>query len=471
MLFNGIDLTPYIRIKEVRGRGIAQKEVTLLEVPGADNAFIQQVRRPPRSLEVDLNIIANGYEEMRKKIEDLNEILDVETAVPIIFPDETDRTYYGIPQATAQDEENPFIHKGTLTIICPDGYKYSDEIVTSFNGDVASLTNRGKAETVPTIEMTVEEPITFAMVQNHLNEYLLIGTPTEVDSEIVDTKTLLIDETGTTISEWTTATSEMEGGSQGSIGTDGAGITAPSYGTGTGYHGPSVYKEVPLTGDFEIEMRGQLLTDAIEQTGRFGFYLFDNEMREIAFMATVDNSIYVQRKLAEGRIGPFVGDFKNYLISSRNYQKEWDNFPAFMRLRRVGDTYTFYVARVLGDGRHMEPLTASWTVSLDQYRGQLKYVGIFIDKYGTTNSPHTNRIDYIRVYALSEAVDDQTPYIAYPGDIITFTGTEVLINGENRDDLLNFGADFFSLKKGTNQLYQLPPTSFTTLIKYKERYL
>src|SRR5690606_10226332 len=112
------------------------------------------------------------------------------------------------------------------------------------------------------------------------------------------------------------------------------------------------------------------------------FFLYDEELRQIAFMAAVDNSPWVNRKLAEGRIGPYIGDFKNYIISSKNYQKEWDNFPAYLRLRREGDRYEFYVARVLGDGSHMEPLTASWTVWEDKFRGSLKYVGIFIEKHG-----------------------------------------------------------------------------------------
>ncbi|RNC96264.1 phage tail family protein [Lysinibacillus halotolerans] len=444
----------------------------LLTIPGKPGAYLQSTTTNVRPIRQKIFYDGESREDLRKLEEELAEWLITEEPQELIFDDEPDRVYYALVDGSFDISEFLEIGEGTISFICPDPYKYSDERIINFPSDSVSFRSEGTAEADPIFELEVLRPVTFAMVQNQDNEYMLVGKPADVNTQIVDTKTLLIEETGTTINEWTTATSDMEGGSQGTIGYDGAGITAPSYGTGTGFHGPSVYKEVPLTGDFEIELRGQLYTDNVNQTGRFGFYLFDDEMREIAIMTAVDNSIYVERKLAEGRIGPFIGDFKNYLISSRNYQKEWDNFPAYMRLQRIGDKYTFYVARVQGDGKHMDPLTASWTVTEDKFRGKLKYVGIFIDKYGTTASPHTNRIDYIKAYALTEQTTEQIPFIAYTGDVITFDHTtcDILINGESRMDLKDFGANFFKLKKGINELYVLPDMSLRTKVRYKGRY-
>lgn len=473
LTFNGIR-KPWLNLKRGRTKApFAAVTRNYLTVPGKPGAYLTSSQVQPLVINQPIYFFVKDDLDALKLKDELASWLVTDNPVELQFDDEPGRTYYAVVQNTIDDfEKFVKLRQGTIQFLCLDPYGYSNEIQNHFTSDVYTLTNRGTEDADPIFELEVLKPITFAMIQNQENEYMLIGTPADVNTQIVDTKTLLLEETGTTISEWTTATSDMEGGSQGTIGYDGAGITAPSYGTGTGYHGPSVYKEVPLTGDFEVELRGQLYTDVVGQTGRFGFYLFDDEMREIAIMAAVDNSIYVQRKLAEGRIGPFIGDFKNYLISSRNYQKEWDNFPAYMRLQRVGDKYTFYVTRVLGNGKHMEPLTASWTVTEDKFRGKLKYIGIFIDKYGTTASPHTNRIDYIRAYALKEQTTDQTPYIAYPGDLITFDHSvnDILINGESRKDLKDFGANFFKLKKGENQLIVLPSATFSTSVRYRERY-
>jgi predicted phage tail component-like protein len=471
--FNG-EKRDYLKVLRGRKRP-AWASVTrgLLIVPGKPGGYLQNTAIQPRTIDVPVMIEGENIANLQKIKEDLASWLVTDEPKELIFDDEPDRIYYAIVDETLDLEEIARIGQGTIRFICPDPYKYGFEKEASFPSDVVSLNYEGTAPGDPVFELEVTNPVTFAMIQNQDEEYMMIGRPAEVTTPIVNTKTLLLYENGETIDSWTLATPEMEGGSQGTIGYDGAGITAPSYGTGTGYHGPSVYKEVPPTQDFEVEIRGQLYTDHVNQTGRFGFFLFDEQMRQIAFMAAIDNSQYVNRKLAEGRIGPYIGDFKNYIVSSRNYQKDWDNFPAYLRLRRIGDKYEFYVARVLGDGTHFEPLTASWTVFEDKFRGRLRYVGIFIDKYGSTASPHTNRIDFIRVNAITQAAEDQTPYIAYPGDVITFDhqNSDILLNGESRMDLKQFGASFFKLKPGQNQFVVMPDSSFNVKVRFKERFL
>ncbi|UYL94140.1 distal tail protein [Geobacillus phage vB_GthS_PK5.2] len=443
-------------------------------VPGRPGAYLAGTKEEERHVRISLQIETNDlqeFDEMKHRIFELFYSNDEFVIIRDIAPDREIRVLqegeYDIENLSDSDGE----FEVTLTMLDP--YLSGPEKEAIFPSDVVSLNYKGTAPGEPVFEMEARQSATFALIQNQDEEYMMIGKPADVSVEVVSPKTQLLYENGETISEWSPATSEMEGGSQGTIGYDGAGITAPSYGTGTGYHGPSVFKEVPPTKDFEIELRGQLYTDHVNQTGRFGFFLFDEQMRQIAFMAAIDNSQYVNRKLAEGRIGPYIGDFKNYIVSSRNYQKEWDNFPAYLRLRRIGDRYEFYVARVLGDGSHMNPLSASWTVFEDQFRGRLRYVGIFIDKYGDTASPHTNRIDYVRVHALTQETSDRTPYIVRQGDIITFNHQtkEIRINGEDRKDLKDFGAKFFKLKKGENRFVVMPSNAFLVKVRYREKFL
>ncbi|USK43719.1 distal tail protein Dit [Cytobacillus oceanisediminis] len=470
--FNGIKKDYLICERGKRRSAFAPIKRNLLTFPGMAGAYLESTDTEVRIIQQPITINAKDRLDERKLEEDLSDWLVTGQPAELIFDDEPDRVYYAVVDGSLDIEDIARFGKGTITFVCPDPYKYGEEKPPETFQDVSAVSNLGTVETGPIFNLEVLHPVTFAMVQKGLDQYMMIGNPTEVTSEGVDPRRLLFEETGTTLNSWSTALPEMEGGSQGTIGYDGAGITAPSYGSGSGYHGPSVFKEVPLTQHFEIELRGQLQTSDVKQTGRLGFFLFDDQMREIAYMGAIDNSVWLSKKSVEGRIGPFIGDFKNYLISSRNYQFEWDNFPVYMRLRRIGDTYEFYAARVLGNGKHMEPFMASWTVWEDKFRGPLKYVGIFIDKHGDSLSPHTNRIDYIKVNELVEITFDQTPYIAYPGDVITFNhvDSEILINGEDRTDLKDFGANYFSLDKGVNQLIVLPAQSFNTSVRFRERY-
>lgn len=441
----------------------------LLTIPGMPGAHLESTDTLVRVIQQPVFFQGINDAELSDLEEELAEWLLTEKPAPLIFDKRPNRTYYAVVDGSFDIEDALHIGQGIITFVCPDPYKYGEEKTDPFPED-GIITNSGSAETPPIINLEVLQKITFAMVQKGVEEYMLIGEPTEVTATPVDTRTSLLFEDGSTIGTWQPVVPGM-GATEGTIGYDGAGITAPSYGTGSSYHGPYVYKEVPLTADFEVELRGQLLS-GIPETGRVGFSLFDDQLRNIAMMNAVDIITSMHRKSAEGRVGPYVGDFINYAVSSRNYRYEWENFPVYLRLRRTGDTFQFYVARVLGDGTHVNQLTQTWTTVNDAHRGQLKYVGIFIEKHGTTPSPHTNRIDYIRAYSLSQVAIDQTPYIAYPGDVITFNHEtrDILINGIDRTDLKAFGARYFVLNKGKNLLTLLPQGAFNASVTFKERF-
>src|SRR5690606_11137652 len=102
----------------------------------------------------------------------------------------------------------------------------------------------------------------------------------------------------------------------------------------------------------------------------------------------------------------------------------------------------------------------------------LRYVQIHIGKYGDTPSAKTPKISAIEVFEHKEVLADQTPYIAYPGDIITFdhTTNELLLNGEDAKQLKDFGGQYFDLPKGSTTLTVMPDGTFDTTIRFKPRY-
>ncbi|MBU5266303.1 distal tail protein Dit [Virgibacillus proomii] len=481
LIFNGIDLAEsftdsakgtYFIVNNVEGRGVLSEEISTIEVPGMAGAYQSSKYTPTRTLSVSISLKGESFEDLRKKIDRLSSILIKDELVPIKFSDELDVTYYGSLNEVEHKIEVACIYQAVLNFLCTDPFKYEEAQTKTFESDVLSLTYNGTAPASPIFELEVIKPVTFAMVQNQYNEYQMIGQPTNVNEEVVDTRTLILEERGETLDTWQDNPVSVDGNVSGNMGYDGAGITAPTYGTGERWHGPAKIKEVPVSTDFEIEARMQLYTDEINQTGRIEIYLFDENMTELGKVAINDNSIWVLRRLAEGRIGPYVGNFQNYIISSRNYQYEWDNFPAFLRMKRQDKTYEFYVARVDGSGKHLWSLKKSYTVSDSKYLGKLKYVQIHIGKFGDTASPHTSRIDWLRAYVIEDTTKNQTPYIARPGDLITLDNfnKELLINGEDAKNLKDFGGSFFNLHKGENQLIVHPANSFNSRVKWSERY-
>src|SRR5699024_4393948 len=151
----------------------------------------------------------------------------------------------------------------------------------------------------------------------------------------------------------------------------------------------------------------------------------------------------------EARLGEYIHKFENYVISSRNYKYRNDKWFCMLRFTRVGNKMTFYITRINTRNKHVKSIKESVIVD-DDLMGKLKYVQIHIGKYADTSNANAPRILSIKASELYEETVDQTTYIIYEGDTITFDheDDEILINGENREGLKNFGGKFFPLHKG-----------------------
>src|SRR5690606_11836461 len=143
--------------------------------------YLSQRRKPVRYLEVDITLKGGSFEDLRRRIDRLNEILDTgKEIVSITFDDESDRTYYGKLDTVVDRLEKAKIYQATLTFICPDPYKYGPEKTVETTSDTFIVENNGTAEAEPIFELTVKEPTTFAMVSNG-EEYMMVGRPYDVE--------------------------------------------------------------------------------------------------------------------------------------------------------------------------------------------------------------------------------------------------------------------------------------------------
>lgn len=340
--------------------------------------------------------------------------------------------------------------------------------------DILTLNYGGTAPASPIFELEVLKPVTFAMVQNQFEEYQLIGIPLEADMETVDTRKLLIEERGETLDTWSNTPTKVDGGVvAGRLSTDNDGITVPSYGPDTNnWHGPALIKEISPSQDFEIEMMVEGETGKPDQTYRIEFYAYDENMNVLGKMALLDKSLGINNKIAEGRIGDYIGKQENYLISSQNYSYGWPFFFGMLRLRRIGNQFEFYVTRVANNTKHVFSLKKLFTDNNNEYMGKLRYVQIHIGKWADSARAYAPKILHIKVFKLAQETVDQTPYIANPGDKITLDNfnKEILLNGEDSKNLKDFGGSFFNLHKGDNQLVVHPSNSFKATAKWRNRY-
>ena len=476
-------MSQYMRIIDVRGRGLTEQELTTVSVIGSDEDYVTYRTKPPRYLEIDYEIRAKDKEELRKKIDAVSAIIATTEKVPIIFLDEPDMTYYGEYAGVEENVEyhHVGIHRGTIFIL-RDKYKYGDEKTVETTSDTFIVENEGTAESEPIIELTATQKATFAMISNG-EEYNLIGTPADDDVVVVDEKTSVLYENGSTIDTWITPVtldvvdSHFIDHIDGVMGTDGAGIRPETWGTvGQKQHGAGALKELsePIQ-DFEIETTFDVISTREIENWRMGIMLFDEFMNNIGMIGLKDNSRNYKRRTPLARIGPYRGGGRSggYLIGDDDkVDNARDTTLFYLRFRREGQTFNAYIGEWRSQ-RHVRNWTGTYHDVANEYMGRLKYISLYITSYQDRVRPSRLRINSVEVFELTKATVDQTPYIIYPGDVVEFDHVtkDIRLNGESRKDLKAFGGSFFTLKKGTNALTVMPENTFNTKITFRDRYL
>lgn len=493
-IFNSVNLDDFLtdaegsfRTLTVEGRSSTSWDITTLPVTGKDgeheegNATIK-----PRQLTVKFLLEDTTNEGFRARVDRLNALL-IGSKKVLRFTDE-EYTYYAttINLDLPEEETNSLV--STITFYASNPFKYGPD--KSFDiGDAGTINNKGSMPADPVITLTATQKATYALVSlgEAGNEeevlYNMIGKPADVTEEVIDERNLIVTERGETLNNWTTSGTEIGGTNakvQGQLGTDGTGIVVSSYGTTPSipsWYGPALLQEIPPIQDFEVEMRLRAQSEDPSVVYRVEFYLFDENMKSLGKMAIWQNTTKRNEYVAEGRAGPFIQPFENYVISSRNYRFAKGHFHGIIRMRRIGQKLEFYVASTTqgqGEtGRHYDPLTKVLWDGNNNYQNKLKYVQIHIGTHTKGSNVRLPRINSFKVTELVKSTVDETPYIIYPGDVITFDheNDDILINGEANNDLKNFGGSFFKLPPGFSNVLVTPEDTFTTEVSYKDKKL
>src|SRR5690625_4730415 len=470
-----------MRIIDVRGRGLTEQELTTIRAIGTDEYYVTYRTKPKRYLEIDYEVRAKSKEALRKKLDEISGFIETKDKVPIVFPDEPDRTYYGEYAGTDDySEDNRRLHhlgrhRGTIFIL-RDPYKYGEEKELNFTDDSIIIENNGTATAKPIIELTAKEKSTFAMVTLGDEQFNIIGQPADDDVQIVDSRTSVLYENGSTISDWQTATNQMIDDGifeiSGTMGADAAGIRPSGYGTGSALHGPAVFKEINPIQDFEIEPTFDINSTREIDSWRMGINFLDENLNMLGHCGVKDNNRSFKQRTPLARYGPYRGggvSNGNLIGDDDTLRNVRDLTLFYIRTRRIGNTFSFYIAYYRGT-RHVETWSASFRDVDNNYAGKLKYITLYIANFADRPLPSRLRINSVEVFELATVEEDQTPYNIYPGDVVTFdhVNADVLLNGELSKD--TFFGDFFELNKGVNTLTVSPSNTFDAQVKFRERW-
>lgn len=473
-VFNGINLDEELTDENgsfitltVSGRSNLTQKINTIEVPGMDGLIEQDgAKLEPREITVKYKISDRTNEGFRKRLDKLNSLLEGSKR-ELTFTDE-DALFYAtlLTNDIPEEESNNLV--GTITFLCSDPFKYGPEKHAEFQ-DSGIVENEGTAEADPIFELTATAKSTFAMVSNG-DEYMMVGRPYDENQQPMEKYNTVFVDNASTLVGW----SAIPGGSNldegvvgGNMATNGYAFYAESFGTNpNGWVGPAVKKSLSRSiQDFRMTMDLELLNRQ-GNVGKVVVSLLDANDNVIASVQMVDatNSAWRNRAIIRAGSGANAVDILNHAPERGG----WNDFRGVLRIERIGNEFRAYVARVV-NGRHTGRLNRTYLDTLGQFQTPVTQVRVYIAK-ARNYEPFPMFFHGGNVWEVIDLNENQVPYIAHPGDVIEFnhkTG-DVYINGESVP--FDFGADFFTLKKGFNSLVVLPEGVFDTEVRFREKF-
>jgi predicted phage tail component-like protein len=450
MIFNGVS-KDYLTL--TKGKIIptfAPIARNILTVTGRPGGYLQDTSTSVRQLSVPVAITGT---ELQKIKEDLADWLITEQPCELIFPNEPDRVYYAVVDGSLDLDELVDFGEGTITFLCPDPYKYGIEKTIE---NPSNFLVEGTVETYPTINVEIKQDTTFVAVSDG-ERINLIGNPAAVEQTPYERETrVLWDQLGA-LTGWTASTSIEEGINAGTITTNGYEFSASSYGSGTAWHGPALKKSIGATiQDFKIDV----LLQQIGSTGQLGgveIALLGASNEVVAKLQMFKRSTGSGANTARLRAGRY--DLGHDIINEFGDQWwVWQNFDGILRLERVGNQWSAYVARI-DNGVFNTTRLRMWTDTAGIASAPITQVQVQLWQHGST--PATNqRIKDIKVFRINQQ-SNGIPYVARVGDIIEFNHKDDIIrrNGEDITKTKAFIGEYFPLKKGMNTIVIEPSDS------------
>jgi predicted phage tail component-like protein len=439
----------------------------LLTVPNRPGAYLSGTDTDVRTIEVHIEISALNAEDLRKTSEDLAAWLITDEPAELVFDDEADRIYYAVIDGTFSPEEIVSHGYGTVTFICPDPYKYGVMKAVSF-ANIGSFVTEGTVEAEPIIRCEIKADTTFVAVSDG-ERINLIGNPAEVEQTPYERETrVLWDQLGA-LTGWTSSTSIEEGINTGSITTNGYEFSASSYGTGAAWHGPALKKSIGETiQDFKIDV----LLQQIGATGQLGgveIALLGASNQVVAKLQMFKRSTGSGANTARLRAGRY--DLGHDIINEfGDYWWVWQNFDGILRIERVGNVWTAYVARI-DNGVFNTTRLKTWTDSEGIASAPITQVQVQLWQHGST--PATNqRLKDIKVFRINQQ-SNGIPYVARVGDVIEFDHQADIIrrNGEDITKAKAFIGEYFPLKNGENTVIIEPANAIQeTEVRWKPKW-
>jgi predicted phage tail component-like protein len=467
------------------GKWTLPKELITAETSIRSGSIFMNSRYPAREIEIEYFLDGSGWDSLQTAYTSLMRYLDTENA-EIIFNGEPDKYVKGYFVMGKDIEETVWTRHGTFTIVCMDPFKYSTtEYETTAVSNQFSVTYNGTYKAYPTFvtefpasydsdgDDTSTSQCGYVGFVDQREHVLQFGDPNETDwNDVTYPATVPVNKTFSSKNGWTQNNSQVHTGTQ--VGTISIGssidcIYPSSYGTGTGWHGPSLSTIItgetpPIGTNYNFTWKTNFKGTAA-QFGGATVLLWHNDSGTRTLMSAV--RFEKTTKDTNCRVFLYVGGTAN-----KKYFTVACSKIGACAMKKIGNKVTFSVAGY------------TYTYASDNITDLVaNEITFHFTQNKTQATMGTNNVPYCKLQRLSFNNYEDVANIFMPGDVLTVDTQDAgvyLDDGSATISATYLGAlgndwEDFVLVPGSNTIgvdysdFTTSPPTFT--IKYRERFL
>lgn len=467
--FNGVNLSNFARITDVRMDVLAPRKIYTIDVPKRDGAYVFGKKAEPRFFEVDLLI----EEDVQNNRSSLARLFDTEVPVPLEFSTQPGVEYYAILTGdTMMNQPVQKYAKITFQFMIPEPYGYGDTyamtIPAGVEDGVGDVSVFGDAKVFPEINMTLLSDTTSIALSNG-TDYLQLGIPKTPDKAAVPREELvLFDELGSTTG-WSPLSGTLEDGTMnGSLSTNGFSFQLGDAGTGAGWHGGALARPIPEPlQDFLFQARVRLTSTKNGDMGKVDIYFRNAAGEQVAKITMKDDSFSAKSNRTQSAIGYFGQ--RRVLIDK--YDARFTPFTGMFRMRREGNMIRTQYAQQK-DGKTVSSFSETIIDTAGLFDDAITSVVIALSAHGAS-TPSFMAVEDVTFWKVNELdTETQVDEAFHAGDIIRvdMESGAVYLNEVNAIKYVQPGSKFFGLNPPIDSLGIAPEGIADTEVVYRSRW-
>lgn len=291
-----------IKVYDIQRSVLPELTENLLNIPLRKGSYFTGLDVQHRVIQVSIRIVANSHAERLQYIEGMAYWLlnNANADQEIIFDDATDRVYYGHVANSTQVVRQLFSGTATIEFHCSDPFAYgsSDTTLAADSTGLFLFNNNGSADIYPVFTTEFANPASFLSLLSPQG-IILLGTPSDMTKTNIAATQYTLNDNMQDVGSWSASNITLDTGrtNTGTVSQGSTGMNVSSYGTGSGWHGPAVRKDLPsavqdFTVKANIKFGSHSTTSAWNgsQYGAIDIYLFDANNVKIGKLTISDTS-------------------------------------------------------------------------------------------------------------------------------------------------------------------------------------